>query len=157
MPARGSYLLKIAGKLQGDLVKSALVKQVEREFPRPPGPGKGDPDSIPGPGWPEGFVLKEYQVCDWVVETELDTASPTPATLFTFRAEVHHSRTGSLYDNRDRMLKEVRWFYHYREYQWHKDLLKLLTKLNERIEKEAKLVEKITYCHWQWYCGDGGS
>lgn len=100
MPSRASYLLIIAGKLRGDLVESDIVSQIKKEFAKPKGSGAGAPaapgENKPyGVGWPNGFVLKNYDLCVWSAEAEL-YGPDRDQTLFTFRAEIHHSRRGSL-------------------------------------------------------------
>lgn len=163
MPSRASYLLIIAGRLKGDpSTNSRIVSQINAEFADPPRAGAGEPAppgaKLPyGAGWPEGFVLKDYKICVW--SRDADAYGPKrDETLYTFRAEIHHSRPGSLYDNRIAMLPEVGWFYNYRDYRWHVDLIEKLRRVNEKIAKEnkEKLIAPIWFCAYQWYCGNGG-
>lgn len=154
MPSRASYLLIIAGRLRGHpRTNTGIIKQIQGLFAPPRGRGTGGPAAREAE-WPRGFVLRGYNVCVW--SAEADAYGPNRnETLFTFRAEIHHSRPGTLYDNRRNMVPEVRWFYNYRRYRWHRDLINRLRRVNEEIAK-GKLIVPIWFCAYQWYCGNGG-
>ncbi len=160
MPSRASYLLVIAGRLDGTPNSNAsIISQINKQLAEPPpGPGAGEravgQQTPYGVGWPEGFVLREYDVCVWGAEAD-EYGPKRDQTLYTFRAEIHHSRPRSLYDNREAMLPHVEWFYGYRDYQWHVDLINRLGNVNGKIARE-KLIEPIWFCAYQWYCGNGG-
>lgn len=159
MPSRSSYLLIISGRLKGDPQKNEnIIKKVKAKFPEPGRPYVGRPakakDKKPyGAGWPQGFVLADYGVCVWRPQAE---AYGRGETQFTFRAEIHHSRPGTLFANRAQMLPEVRWFYNYRRYKWHYQLVETLREVNEEIVPKGLLIEPIWLRTYQWYCGNGG-
>jgi hypothetical protein len=56
------------------------------------------------------------------------------------------------------MLPQVRWFYNYRRYRWHRELIERLDRINANLMGEFRqaLVERIWFRDWQWYCGNGG-
>jgi len=153
MSARGSYLLRVGGRLKGDLkMNSAILGEIRKFFGVKPTNGAAAPDNKPGDPWPNGFVLKGYHVCAWDLKDEEEAQQ----TVISFRTEAHHIQTGTLWDNRTKMIPEVQWFYHYPEYKWHMDLKAILQKWNQMIGQD-KLIEQIWFRDWQWYCGNGGS
>lgn len=168
MPSRANYVLLLAGRLKGDQVGSKIMNEIQAAFPKPEpkeyaGAAATDEelkqaeknnDKL-GAGWPGGFVLKDYKVCDWRAKPE---RYGQYETLFAFRAEIHHTREKSLFDNRETMLRHVSWFYNYRLYTWHGDLVKTLQDLNTMIKKhkEDLLIAPIWFSSYQWYCGNGG-
>lgn len=163
MPSRSSYLLIVSGRLKGNLEKekniSTIVEKIKEKFQKPQRPYRGKPAGpkekrLYGAGWPQGFVLENYGVCVWSPEAE---PYGRDETKFTFRAEVHHSRPRTLYDNRDEMLPEVKWFYSYRDYKWHYELIETLREVNEEIVRKELLIEPIWLHTYQWYCGNGGN
>jgi hypothetical protein len=52
------------------------------------------------------------------------------------------------------MLEDVRWFYHYVEQNWHKDLVERLIEFNSK--QPDILVDELWFRDWQWYCGNSG-
>jgi len=167
MASRAQYTLKIGGRLKAEAGEKSfrnLKTKLDGIF-APAGAGTGAFDNEPGDGWPKGFVLKNYSVCQWQLsldkpykpehpEDKKKYAKYSEEVMVTFRAEVHHTRQGSLFLNRLYMLPDVNWFYHYRKYLWHKELMEKLEKLNNDFKDD--LIEKIWFRDWQWYCGNGG-
>lgn len=178
MSSRAQYLLKIGGRLQARKTKDltdALVKDLKKDLAvvfKNPGPGTGAFKSKPGAGWPEGFVLAGYKVCQWDVSVDRPfepshpddekakegaskTKDPWPEdVMVTFRGEIHRSHEGSLFLNRHSMIPDVQWFYHYRYYLWHSQLKQELGTLNKKYAPD--LIERIWFRDWQWYCGNSG-
>jgi hypothetical protein len=148
MPSRASYVLKVAGALKGaPRANARLIGDFQRIFPpRPPGRARRG-------GWPGGFVLGGYGVCLWSSTAEA-YAPERDQTLLTFRSEISVLAPGQLYDNREAFLRHVRWFYHYREQPWHRELSARLRELNERYRDH--IICPIWFRDWQWYCGNGG-
>jgi hypothetical protein len=173
MASRAQYTLKIAGRLKEDIAPTALnkikgdLKDIFKSVSSGAGTGAFSDelgDEL-GDEWPKGFVLKNYKVCQWELKLDKPHKPEHPddkkkykdfseEVMVTFRAEVHHTRDGSLFMNRLYMLPEVNWFYHYRKYLWHKQLTEKLAKFNE--EYKSHLIEKVWFRDWQWYCGNGG-
>jgi hypothetical protein len=148
MPSRGSYVLKIAGVLRdGPGANASAIGEFRQIFPdAPPPAGSGD-------GWPAGFMLKDFRACQWSPSAE-PFAPKQDETLLTFRAEVSIQVPGQLYDNRGPFLDHVRWFYHYRDQKWHSELSALLRSFHQR--QQAKVLDRVWFRDWQWYCGNGG-
>lgn len=165
MPSRSNYLLVIAGRLKEDEVEGESMTEIQAEFGPKPDEYAGvaaTPEELEeaerskvtlGEGWAKGFVLSKYKVCDW----RRDAERYGKDTLFTFRAEIHHTRGKSLFDNREEMLREVSWFYNYRLYTWYAHLAARLRKLNQKLAAENKLIAPISFSVYQWYCGNGGN
>jgi hypothetical protein len=182
MASRGQYVLRIAGRMKSGASNQQALKSLESDLKlifKKPGVGIGKTGTF-NSRWPEGFVLENYTVCQWQPSTESEPSeyydlpyNPThpedikdrdaakgtgdawpEQAMFNFRAEIHRSRPGSLYLNRQSMLPDVEWFYTYRKYQWHKDITAHLKKLNK--DHAAVIIEPIWYRDWQWYCGNGG-
>ncbi len=171
MASRGQYLLKIGGRTKPNLeskVLSGLKAELEKTFMQPKGAGTGAFNNAPGDGWPIGFVLKGYDVCQWKLsplftDKPYEPKHPDDKKKYTkwsdensieFLAEVHHTLDGSLYFNRHVMLDEVKWFYHHREYKWHIQLAELMEELNDKFA--SVLRDRIWFRDWKWYCGNGG-
>ena len=168
MASRAQYMLKIGGRLRGDkagLKAFAPLKTRLTKIFAPIGAGTGAFGDKPGDGWPKGFILKNYSVCQWDLSLDRPHRPEHPKdkkayrkyseeVMVTFRAEVHHNRQGSLFLNRLYMLPDVNWFYHYRKYLWHTQLTEKLNQLNRDFQKD--LIERIWFRDWQWYCGNGG-
>ena len=157
MASRGQYMLKIAGRLDGAF-KEPDVKEALGTIFSEPGKGEGVPDKLQTGGWPLGFVLMGYTACQW----DLKVDNPHPdQTMITFRAEIHHTFPNSLYQNKDEMLRHVKWFYHYRDYRWWQELSAKLDQeanpaLLSRFKQTPCLRERLWFRDWQWYCGNGG-
>lgn len=167
MASRAQYTLKVGGRLKGNLGKTAFDKIEEKldKIFKSATAGTAAFDNEPGDGWPKGFILKNYSVCQWALSLDKPYEPKHPddkekyknysaEVMVTFRAEVHHNREGSLFLNRLDMLPDVKWFYHYRNYKWHTELMEKLDELNE--EFKDVLTERIWFRDWQWYCGNGG-
>jgi hypothetical protein len=167
MASRAQYMLKIGGRLKGDASAKTFKDIKERldDIFAPISAGTGAFTDEPGDGWPKGFILKNYSVCQWALSLDKPHKPEHPEdkktyktyseeVMVTFRAEVHHNREGSLFLNRLYMLPDVNWFYHYRKYLWHEQLMEKLEELND--EFKNILIEKIWFRDWQWYCGNGG-
>ncbi|HEY8251430.1 MAG TPA: hypothetical protein VIG70_12565 [Burkholderiales bacterium] len=156
MASRGQYLLRIGGRLEGNLKEKDVLSVLGQVFRTPRG-GEGVPGERDTGGWPEGFVLMNYSPCQW--DLKVDYPHPDQ-TMISFRAEIHHTFPNSLYQNRAEMLRHVEWFYHYREYRWWKELTKHLEKdVNPALRKKFKqdcMPERLWFRDWQWYCGNGG-
>lgn len=171
MASRGQYLLRISGRTRPTTKSEALIElksAVEEIFATAPSKGTGALSNAPGDRWPTGFLLRGYSVCQWHLsplysdkpyepkhkeDRDRYLSYPDENTI-DFLAEAHHTLTGSLYFNRHTMLDEVRWFYHHREYEWHRDLVNRLEKLNARFA--SVLLERVWFRDWKWYCGNGG-
>lgn len=177
MPTRTSYLLRLSGRLDGKWVESdprnkdkripiGVMKEIIEQFgARPeskdaagePAAENAPPPSLDqkghGVGWPEGFVLKGYDVCEWCPDAEEYQGEQT---LFNLRVEAHRSQPGTLYDNDKDILPKVRWFYTYRDYEWHRDLKRRLYKANDLAKAKGVLIEPIWFREYQIYCGNGG-
>lgn len=152
MPSRASYLLRVGGRLRGDLkTNSGIVSEIERFFAAKPVQGVASWQDKPGAPWPDGFLLKEYHVCAWDLKPEEEMSQ----TVIHFRAEVHHIHKGTLYGNKDIMIPDVRWFYEGPEYLWHRELRARLEEWNKKIG-DANRIEHMWFRDWQWYCGNGG-
>jgi hypothetical protein len=171
MASMASYVLKIAGSIDGRPEENAdLIKRIDQAFGDRPEKGTGIPDKTPGHGWPAGFMLQGYRLCVWRRDAgpteRFDPYDPKYlekvkvkeatryVTQYTFFAEVNQFRLGSLYEKRDVMLPEVRWFYHYPQYQWYRDLLKILDDIRKMVPKK-RVIQPIWFSEWRWYCGDG--
>ena len=119
MPSRASYLLRVGGRLRGDLnTNRGIVTEMKTFFATKPVQGVANWQDKPGAPWPDRFVLKKYHVCAWDLKPEEEMSQ----TVVSFRAEVHHIQEGTLYGNKDRMIPDVRWFYEGPEYLWHREL-----------------------------------
>jgi hypothetical protein len=152
MPSRASCLLRVGGRLRGDLkANSGIVSEMEKFFATKPVKGLASWEDKPGAPWPDGVVLKEYYVCAWDLKKEEELSQ----TVIHFRAEVHQILNGSLYGNKDSMIPDVRWFYEGPEYRWHRELRAKLEEWNQTIA-DANRIEQIWFRDWQWYCGNGG-
>lgn len=170
MASRSQYVLRIGGTLE--VPGKSTTTQVGKRVTSALGNLFSKPDSKEGtaaPGtkggqWPTGFLLNDYCLCQWDfrVDQLYPEDRPREFTL-SFRAEVHHVRNGSLFDNKAEMLKEVAWFYHYRDYGWWKDLLGKLEIANAALQEEFEpqkicpFDRIIWFQDWQWYCGNSGS
>jgi hypothetical protein len=174
MSSRAQYLLKIGGSLESKLTREEVEKQVTPAlagiFDKPDEKNAtgvaGNPNSG---GWPLGFLLQDYCRCQWDFRVDQPYPQDRPQEFtLSFRAEIHHVRDGSLFDNREQMLTEVAWFYNYRKYDWWKDLNKKLVDANvnllmafkqEKVKKEevGPFTRIIWFQDWQWYCGNSGS
>ena len=156
MASRGQYLLKIGGRLDGNFEEADVLKALGGLFDAPKVAAAGVPGEKETGAWPAGFVLVDYEPCQWDVKVD----HPHPdQTMISFRAEIHHTFPNSLYQNRVEMLRHVEWFYHYREYKWWKQLSAELGKANTKLSaqfKQACTPERLWFRDWQWYCGNGG-
>jgi hypothetical protein len=157
MASRAQYLLRIGGRLEGNANKQDVISLLGDIFDAPKSP-MGKSGQTGSGNWPDGFVLQGYSVCQWTEAKDTVDNPWDKETMISFRAEVHHTQLGTLYANRAGMLKEVNWFYHYRDYDWHKDLTKKLKDVNDKLKKKYGngLIERVWFRDWQWYCGNGG-
>jgi len=175
MASRGQYLLKIGGRLRGNTEPRVLADLRARAasiFADPDTRGTAAFDNRPGDGWTRGFILVDFAVCQWTLSIDGPYEPNDPQDIrqrdedrrngrawpdeimLTFQAEVHHTRDGSLFLNRRRMIPEVKWFYNYRRYRWHAELSQALNELNHTFQ--ASLIERVWFRDWKWYCGNGG-
>lgn len=178
MASRAQYVLRVAGRAKGDTPNAVLVKMeadLKKIFKEPASPGTASPslDKKDEAGWPSGFVLEGYNVCQWKLTVDepykpvhKDDAARKQADgkkeatawpedrMINFRAEIHHDRDGSLFLNRQVMVPQVNWFYHNRLFKWHADLFQKLKRFNADYAKH--LLEPVWFREWQWYCGNGG-
>jgi hypothetical protein len=160
MASRGQYLLRIGGRLTGRNVQRNVVEtMVNKVFAKPDAKlAEGVPGKKTTGGWPNGFILKGYTICQWTQPPLLVDSPNDGDTMINFRAEIHHTLPGSLFGNKEKMLPHVEWFYNSRDYKWHEELRAKLKEVNDELEKKygKALVERIWFRDWQWYCGNGG-
>lgn len=162
MASRGQYLLRIGGRLTGSNVQKGVVETVLKELQIFDRPDTNSAEGVPGGkrtgGWPKGFILKGYTVCQWTPPQLLVDSPKEGDTMINFRAEIHHTLPGSLFENKKKMLLDVDWFYNSRDCKWHEDLRRKLDQLNAELEGKygEALVERVWFRDWQWYCGNGG-
>lgn len=155
MPSRSSYVLRINGKLFNNETtpdnKPAIDKF--REIFEPPSKPPMNDAKL---GWPDGLVREGFKICQWGEDsTRVENYGPHDTfTLLDFRTEIFAVRRGQLYTNRDTMLPDVEWFYHYPDQLWHKQLKERLENFND--DHVDRLAEKLWFRDWQWYCGNGG-
>lgn len=172
MASMSSYVLKIAGSFDGRPEENAnIIQRIDQAFGDPPKEGTGVPDKTPGDGWPNGFVLQGYRLCVWrrdpgptehfdpddsdYYKKVTDTKATKYVTQYTFFTEVNRFRLGTLFAKREEMLPEVKWFYHYAQYEWYRALLRILKTINNEMIPEKQRIHPIWFCDWRWYCGDG--
>jgi hypothetical protein len=151
MSVRASYVLRIGGRLSGaPNANREAIQAFHKVLPPKPPKGKGQ-------GWPEGFVLPGYRICQW--RSEAERGGQEDQTRLSFRAEVTLVVSGAVYDNRAPLLRHVAWFYGHRAKRWHKQLKARLLKLNQdyvTARGHETVIEQIWFREWQWYCGNGG-
>lgn len=155
MASRGQYMLKIAGRLDGAFDPREVQETLRGIFDPHDTPEGRYAERGGGAGWPNGFVLIDYIACQW--DLKIDNPHPDQ-TMITFRAEIHHTFPGSLFDNKAEMLRHVNWFYHYRDYRWWQELsARLDREANPALLSRFKQTrERLWFRDWQWYCGNGG-
>jgi hypothetical protein len=159
------YELRLTGTLGGPASENQdLIEAFRTVFP-------SDPPATPGPegwnelfGWPTGFLLPGYKPTRWISAAD-DVPSQVSkqamggfavVTLLTFQVEMFATFPGTLFINKDHMLKEVAWFYNYCNLAWYTDLKRKVNQLNELLERSGRLIGRVDFRDWKWYCGNGG-
>ncbi len=166
MPAMAWYEGKVTGLLGGPIKENEkLVLEFQGVFPTmapaPPPAGEAWNELFP---WPKGFVLPGYAPVKWLsVADEIPNAQSSAATkgfdvvtLLTFQAELLAIYPGTLFTNRARMLPDVDWFYKYCNLEWYMDLKRKVNALNDTLGASGKLISRVDFRDWKWYCGNGG-
>ena len=153
MPVRVKCTLGIGGRLTGPPEDNQTILAELREIL---------PESPPlraGAGWPNGVVCPDWHIAFWDCAAEIGGKQDLE-TRITFRMELTSRLDGTIYDCREALADtHFRRFSHYREELWHKHLKARLEELNEDIAKRfgaEKLIEKIWFREWQFWCGNGG-
>jgi len=153
MPVRVRCTLGIGGRLAGPPEDNgAVLAEIREVLP------KGAPERA-GAAWPSGIATPDWQISFWDSAAE-PGGETDQETRVTFRAELSSRLDGTIYDSReDLTYTHFHWFSHYRDAVWHKDLKVRLEELNHEIAKRygaEKLIEKIWFREWQFFCGNGG-
>ena len=153
MPVRVHCTLGIGGRLAGPPAENGpILAKLQQLLP------KEAPTKMGG-GWPAGLISQDWQVSSWDSAAEVGGENDRE-TRFTFRLELSSRLDGTIYDCRNELsYTHFHWFSHYRDNVWHKDLKVRLEALNhEIIERYGadRLVEKIWFREWQFWCGNGG-
>jgi hypothetical protein len=166
MPAMAWYELKLTGTLSGPSEgNEKLIAQFQDLFPpEPPEPPPSEEAWNELFPWPTGFMLPGYKVVKWLsaaddipnAQSSRATGGADTVTLLTFLAELLAIYPGTLFLNREVMLKEVGWFYRYCNIEWYMDLKRKLNALNSSFAKSDKLIARVDFRDWKWYCGNGG-
>lgn len=165
MAARTSYLLRLSGRMRGDFNTVEAIIASSRIFDGPTQQtARVAPTGSPlpyGDPWPNGFVFPHYIICNWNRRLERHAyranGRQVEEIVFGMRAETHSTRDGTLYTAQKQILPEVEWFYAYRDYTWHPDLIAKLQALNAAIRpKVEELIAPIWFSEYQIYCGNGG-
>ena len=162
MPAMAWYELRITGTLGGrSSDNQKWIEAFRAVFPLEPpaGPAEEWNELF---GWPVGFLLPGYKPTRWISAAD-DVPSQVSkqggfevVTLLTFQTEMFAMFPGTLFLNKERMLKEVAWFYTYCTLEWYLDLKRQVNRLNEQLEASGKLIGRVDFRDWKWYCGNGG-
>ena len=152
MPVRVRCTLGIGGRLAGPPDQNGpTLEEIRKLLPKDP------PTQVSG-GWPGGLISSDWQVNFWDSAAEVG-GEGDQETRFTFRVELSSRLDGTIYDWRDELsYTHFHWFSHYRDNVWHKDLKVRLEELNHEIARQYggdKLVEKIWFREWQFWCGNG--
>lgn len=154
MAVRVSYVLEIGGRLDGDLAaNNVIIPQVQLVLPTVP------PVGPPPPDWPRGFVPPGWQVRFWDSRAEIGGSPLRPETRISFRAEVSVVLDGTIHGNQGQLNQHFQRFSNHRGEQWHQQLIVQLGTLNQQIVTQhgpARLIERIWFREWQFYCGNGG-
>jgi len=161
--------LKVTGLLGGPVsANTAEIKKFRDVFPdvcpSPPTPDPADPFSKDAP-WPNGLVLPNYTPGIWISQAEqIDVGDVSRAlqvyqwdnlTQLTFHAQLIGKYAGTINSNKEKMLKEVAWFYYYCDYKWLKDLKAYIKDINETLKKSGRVINPVDVRDWKWYCGNG--
>jgi hypothetical protein len=153
MPVRATCRLGIGGRLAGTPeANAAILKRVQTLLPKERPTGAGG-------GWPGGLATHGWQISFWDAAAEVG-GELDQETRFTFCFELSLLLDGTIYDWRDDLTStRFHGFAHYRDAVWHKDLKVQLEELNHEIVHDygaEKLIEKIWFRQWEFYCGNGG-
>jgi len=153
MPVRVRCTLGIGGRLAGSPEENGpILGELQELLPKDP------PTKVSG-GWPGGLITSDWKISSWDSAAEVG-GEGDQETRITFRAEFSSRLEGTIYDWRNELsYTHFHWFSHYRDNVWHKDLKVRLEELNREIPRrygEDKLVEKIWFREWQFWCGNGG-
>ena len=153
MPVRVKCILGIGGRFTGPPEDNETILAELREIL---------PESPPlraGAGWPNALVSPDWQIAFWDCAAEIGGKKDLE-TRITFRMELNSRLDGTIYDCRETLTdKYFRRFSEYRDELWHKHLKARLEALNADIAKRfgaEKLIEKIWFREWQFWCGNGG-
>jgi hypothetical protein len=153
MPVRVKCILGIGGRLAGPPEANGPVLAEVRKVLSKDAPAKR------GAGWPAGLATPDWQISFWDSAAEIG-GETDQETRVGFRVELNCRLDGTIYDSREELAyTHFRWFSHYRDAVWHKDLKARLEELNHDIAKRfgaEKLIEKIWFRQWEFYCGNGG-
>jgi hypothetical protein len=162
MPAMGWYEVKISGVLRGPIASNKKqIDEFQDVFPvtKPPSASNWTPLL----GWPKGFMLPGYKEGFWISDAD-DVPSAASAralggdtvTLLTFHVELLKTFPGTLFINRVKMIEDVKWFYEYCDREWYKELKRKINDLNASFQLAGKLIGRVDFHAWKWYCGNGG-
>jgi len=165
MPAMAWYEIKVTGTLGGPSSDNEkLISEFQDLFPTvpPTPPPSADAWSEMFP-WPKGFVLPGYAPVKWLSRPDDIPAAQSSTflgvevvTLLTFNAELLAIYPGTLFQNRVKMVEEVKWFYKYCNLEWYMDLKRRIHILNQSLDASGKLIDRVDFRDWKWYCGNGG-
>ena len=153
MSVRVRYTLGVGGRLAGPPEENgSILAQVHQVLP-------ALAPARPGGGWPAGFLRPGWQLGFWDSAAEIGGAN-NQETRIGFRAEVICRLDGTIYDAKQELVDTHFYeFCAYRDNVWHKDLKVRLEELNQDIAKQhgaEKLIEKIWFRQWEFFCGNGG-
>lgn len=153
MPVRVTCALGIGGRLAGppeanDGILALLRVLLPKETP-----------AGVGGGWPGGLATHGWRITSWNSAAEVG-GEDDRETRLTFRCELSTLLDGTIYDCRDELTYTLfHDFTHYRDTVWHKDLKVRLEELNHAIVQRygsGRLIEKIWFREWRFWCGNGG-
>jgi len=144
--------LKIGGRLAGPLSANQEAKDF-LEYLKSMKPGGGSVTDYAGflrpePGW---------KIEDWDYEMVAGGDSGNE-TVISFTMEAEFEGPGAIYDHRAVLTSAATRFMHYRDEPWHRALKLALLELHERLKKSGpdKVIERIWFRDWTFYCGNGG-
>jgi hypothetical protein len=153
MPVQATCRLGIGGRLAGPPeANAAILERLHAVLPQQPPAGAGG-------GWPGGLATHGWRIGVWDAAAEVG-GELDQETRFTFHVELSRRLDGTINDWRDDLTYTLfHGFAHYRDAVWHKDLKVQLEELNHEIVQRygaEKLIEKIWFRQWEFYCGNGG-
>jgi hypothetical protein len=153
MPVHATCRLRIGGRLAGPPeANAAIIQRLYALLPE-------ERPALIGGGWPGGLESQGWQVSLWDAAAEVG-GELDQETRFAFHLELSRRLDGTVYDCRDELTYTLfHGFAHYREAVWHKDLKVRLEELNHGIAHDygpAKLLERLWFRQWEFFCGNGG-